>query len=135
MILDHYGFLIKLQKMKRSITGKSSSKNAKVSYVQVTIAASLLEHQGIPEEIIGRRTKKGKPENEIKWVRWTAAHNTWEPITNLAGYEGMVAAFEKVSQENYDKKSSEELIRKAVIKSPRPHQPYNLLGHEHQMIL
>ena len=45
MILDHYGFLIKLQKMKRSITGKSSSKNVKVSYVQVAIAASLLEHR------------------------------------------------------------------------------------------
>ena len=44
MILDHYGFfnLINLQKMKRSITGKaSSSKNAKVSYDQVAIAASL----------------------------------------------------------------------------------------------
>ena len=119
MILDHYGLfnLIKLQKMKRSITGKaSSSKNAKVSYDQVAIAASLPKHQGIPEEIIGRRTKKGKPEYEIKWVGWTAVHNTWEPITNLAGYEGMVAAFEKVWQENYDKKSAEELIRKAAIK-------------------
>ena len=44
MILDNYVFfnLIKLQKMKRSITGKAfSSKNAKVSYDQVAIAASL----------------------------------------------------------------------------------------------
>ena len=99
MILDHYGFvnLIKLQKMKRSITSKApSSKNAKVSYDQVAIAASLPKHKGIPEEIIGRRTKKRQPEYEIKWVGWTATHNTWEPITNLAGYEGMVAAFEKV---------------------------------------
>lgn len=31
--------------------------------------------------------RKGQPEYEIKW---SAAHNTWEPITNLAGYEGMV---------------------------------------------
>ena len=60
--------------------------------------------------------RKESKSNEIKWVGWTVAHNTWEPITNLAGYEGMVAAFEKVWQENYDKKSSEELIRKAVIK-------------------
>ena len=45
-----------------------------------------------------------------KWLGWTAARNTWEPITNLAGYEGMVAAFEKVRQENYDKNSAEELI-------------------------
>ena len=67
--------------MKRSITGKaSSSDNAKVS-------SSLPKHQDIPEEIIGRRTEKGKPEYEIKWVGWTAAHNTWEPIPNLAGYE------------------------------------------------
>ena len=83
---------------------------------QITSHTFLPKHQGIPEEIIGRRTKKGQPEYEIKWVGWTAAHNTWEPITNLAGYEGMVAAFEKVWQENYDKKSAEELIRKAAIK-------------------
>ena len=52
MILDHYGFfnVIKLQKMKRSITGKaSSSKNAKVSYDQVAIAASLPKHQDFPD--------------------------------------------------------------------------------------
>ena len=42
-------------------------KKAKVSYDQVAIAASLPKHQGIPEEIIGRRTTKGKPEYEIKW--------------------------------------------------------------------
>ena len=41
-----------------------------------------------------------------------APHNNWELITNLAGYEGMVTAFEKVWQEHYDKKSAEEL-RKA----------------------
>ena len=46
MILDHYGFLNKLQKMNmKSITGKdSSSKNAKVSYDQVVIAAYLPKH-------------------------------------------------------------------------------------------
>ena len=53
-----------------------------------------------------------------------APHNNWELITNLAGYEGMVTTFEKVWQEHYDKKSAEELIRKAAIKldtaSPRP---------------
>ena len=61
MILDHYGFfnLIKVQKMKRSITGKaSSSKNAKVSYDQVAIAASSPKQQGIPEEIIGVELRK-----------------------------------------------------------------------------
>ena len=47
-------------------------------------------------------------------IGWTATHNTWEPVTNLAGYEGMVAAFEKVWQENYDKMSEEEPIRKAL---------------------
>ena len=41
-----------------------------------------------------------------------APHNNWELITNLAGYEEMVTAFEKVWQEHYDKKSAEEL-RKA----------------------
>ena len=95
--------------------GKGPSKKAKDDQVAI-IAASLPKHQGIPEEIIGRRTRKGLPEFEIKWVGWTAAHNTWEPITNLAGYEGMVAAFEKVWQDSYDEKSAEELKRKAAIK-------------------
>ena len=56
---------------------------------QVAIAASLSKHQGIPDEIISCRTRKGRPEYEIKWVGWIAAHNTLEPITNLADYEGM----------------------------------------------
>ena len=41
--------------MKRSITGKASSKNAKVSYDQVAIAASLPKHK---EEIIGVELRK-----------------------------------------------------------------------------
>ena len=55
--------------MKRSTTGKASSSNkAKVSDDQVAISTSLPKHQGIPEEIIGRRSRKGRPEYEIKWV-------------------------------------------------------------------
>ena len=65
MILDHYN-LIKLQKMEASKARLYHQKKAKVSYDQVAIAASLPKHQGIPEEIIGRRTTKGKPEYEIK---------------------------------------------------------------------
>ena len=76
--------------MKRNTTGKvTSSKKTKITDDQVAIAASLPKHQGIPDEIISCRTRKGRPEYEIKWVGWIAAHNTLEPITNLADYEGI----------------------------------------------
>ena len=39
------------------------------------------------EAILQRARKYGIEHYEIKWVGWTAASNTWEPVTNLVGCE------------------------------------------------
>ena len=77
--------------MKRSITSKVSSSGLLRSSCNSSILARLSAVE----------LRKESQSTRLSG----SAHNTWEPITNLGGYEGMVAASEKVWQENYDKKS------------------------------
>ena len=48
------------------------------------------------EAILQRARKYGIEHYEIKWVVWTAASNTWEPVTNLVGCEEEIRNFEDV---------------------------------------
>ena len=46
------------------------------------------------EAILQRARKYGIEHYEVKWLGWSAAHNTWEPITNLVGCEEKIRNFE-----------------------------------------
>jgi hypothetical protein len=45
------------------------------------------------ESIVGTATRFGKEVYEVKWKGYGSADNTYEPITNLPGYEGLIAEF------------------------------------------
>ena len=53
-----------------------------------------------PEKVVGERQKNlggGKTETqyEVKWKGWDKKHNTYEPLSNLAGCEDMVSEYKE----------------------------------------
>lgn len=55
------------------------------------------------EEIVEKRTKRGKVEYFIKWKGWSHDDNTWEPKANL-DCKKIIEDFEKKHNENQSKK-------------------------------
>merc|ERR1712226_76953 len=51
------------------------------------VVINLLNSMGndiyIVEELLNKRKRKGKIEYLVKWVGWTAPHNSWEPKSNI----------------------------------------------------
>lgn len=68
------------------------------------------------EEVVDKRTKRGKPEYLIKWKGWSHDDNTWEPESNL-DCKKMIEDFEKKQNENQSKKSvtTEKAVKKKSI--------------------
>ena len=53
-----------------------------------------------PEKVVGERQKNlggGKTETqyEVKWKGWDKKHNTYDPLSNLAGCEDMVSEYKE----------------------------------------
>ena len=89
-----------------------------------------------PEKVVGERQKNlggGKTETqyEVKWKGWDKKHNTYEPLSNLAGCEDMVSEYKErkrqrdaeLEAEERDKKrqKQEEDLRKSEKDSTLEH--------------
>ena len=89
-----------------------------------------------PEKVVGERQKNlggGKTETqyEVKWKGWDKKHNTYEPLSNLAGCEDMVSEDKErkrqrdaeLEAEERDKKrqKQEEDLRKSEKDSTLEH--------------
>ena len=46
-----------------------------------------------PEKVIGERSSKGICQFNVRWAGFTAKHDTWEPLANLAGSEALIAQY------------------------------------------
>ena len=89
-----------------------------------------------PEKVVGERQKNlggGKTETQykVKWKGWDKKHNTYEPLSNLAGCEDMVSEYKErkrqrdaeLEAEERDKKrqKQEEDLRKSEKDSTLEH--------------
>jgi chromobox protein 2 len=46
------------------------------------------------EDLLARRTRRGKEEYLVKWKGFSDRHNTWEPAENLTNAPVMLARFQ-----------------------------------------
>lgn len=77
------------------------------------------------EAIQARRLVKGKPEYLIRWKGFSEKHDTWEPLSNLAGIEQDLSRFEaeeKRANEEYRLQLEEMRKQKAVNKAAAEEQ-------------
>ncbi|KXS14015.1 hypothetical protein M427DRAFT_33445 [Gonapodya prolifera JEL478] len=47
------------------------------------------------EAIVDKRVRKGKTEYLVKWLGWSPAENTWEPVDHLSHATALLEAFQK----------------------------------------
>ena len=89
-----------------------------------------------PEKVVGERQKNlggGKTETqyEVKWKGWDKKHNTYEPLSNLAGCEDMVSEYKErkrqrdaeleAEERNKKRQKQEEDLRKSEKDSTLEH--------------
>lgn len=60
------------------------------------------------EEIVGKKTNKGKTLYQVKWVGYSSDQNTWEPLENLENVLNLVEEFENLNESMKRKKKSKK---------------------------
>ena len=60
------------------------------------------------EEIVGKKTIRGKNHYQVKWVGYPSDQNTWEPLENLINVQNLIEEFERVSESLKRKKTSKK---------------------------
>lgn len=75
------------------------------------------------ENVLARRlVKGGGVEFLIKWLNYGDSHNTWEPLSNLAGSENMVAEFNERDREERQRDEELQKEQRAIKKAEKAQQ-------------